>query len=197
MTLLDAKRVAAGFRRRPAGFTHYYDEVDRPTEIETPPGVAEFLHELISGKYQIETIFDPCVGNGNLTKLWKGRKIWCEIKKGKDFFSCPKRIECDLVLCNPPFTIDGKNGTLRFLERIVEVVPKKTPIALIAPVTFRLDQRKSAKRWRWMRDNCPPISSIISLPRDCFAGVDFYCEVLLFNLSKVKPHYFLPEKYVG
>jgi hypothetical protein len=75
---------------------------NRPNTIATPPGICRFLHDLISPCYKVKTILDPSAGAGALTKPWKGVKIIAyEILKGKDFFSCPSRIACDLVLCNP------------------------------------------------------------------------------------------------
>jgi hypothetical protein len=47
-----------------------------------------------------------------------------------------------------------------------------------------------------LRDKAPAISSIISLPRDIFGSVDFHCEVLLFNMPRLKPHYFLEDRYL-
>jgi hypothetical protein len=172
----------------------------RATNQETPPGVARFLFDLISANYGVRRILDPCAGEGALTKPWKGRRVVAfEIERGKDFFSCPERIDCDLVLCNPPFNREIESPAVyrpeQFLRRIVEVVPPKTPIALIAPMGMRLNQRKCSKRWRWLRDQAPAISSIISLPIDIFSSVAFHCEVLLFNMPRLKPHYFLPDRY--
>jgi len=31
---------------------------------------------------------------------------------------------------------------------------------------------------------------------DVFDGVEFHSEILLFNMPKLKPHYFLPDKYL-
>ena len=46
-------------------------------------------------------------------------------------------------------------------------------------------------------DHCPPITSIITPPHDAFGSVKCHAEILLFNLPKLKPHYFLPDKYLG
>jgi len=172
----------------------------KPNDIETPAGVAQFLHDLISPKYAVKTILDPCAGSGVLTRTWKGRKILsCEIKNGKDFFRCPERIDCDLVLCNPPFNSgDGSSRLLlpqEFLRRILEVVPPRTPIVLFAPMGLRLNCSQDSKRYAWLRDECPPITSIISLPLDIFPNVLFHSEILLFNMGKLKAHYCLDEKY--
>ena len=116
----------------------------RPTNINTPPGVARFMHDVISPAYKVRTILDPCCGKGALTRPWKNVKtIAYEATKGKDFFKSPDRIACDLVLCNPPFAGNGKtrqSPVSMFLERILAVVPSGTPTALIAHWSFRMDQ---------------------------------------------------------
>jgi type I restriction enzyme M protein len=199
----EAERLAAlppEERRKPSyNCTHHFDRVGQPSDIETPPAISQFLYDIISPKYDVGTILDPCAGNRNLTKPWKRRKVIAyEIKRGKDFFDCPDHIDCDLVLCNPPFSSD--NGGTRvnlvplFLRRILEVVPARTPIVLFTPMTFRLGLYRTATRLRWLRDECPPVTSIISLPRDIFPGVEYHCEILCFNLRKLKPHYFLPDE---
>ena len=104
------------------------------------------------------------------------------------------------MLCNPPFQQDPESPSVyrpeQFLRRILAVVPPRTPIAMIAPMGMRLNQNTGSKRWRWFRDDVPQISGIVSLPRDIFCEVDFHCEILLLNLPKLKPHYFLPDEYV-
>ena len=71
----------------------------RASNQETPPGVAIFLFDLISPNYEVKRILDPCAGKGSPTKPWRGRRVIAfEIERGKDFFSCPERIDCDLVL---------------------------------------------------------------------------------------------------
>jgi type I restriction enzyme M protein len=61
---------------------------------------------------------------------------------------------------------------------------------------MRLHQEKKSKRWRWLRDEAPPITSIISLPRDTFPNVDYHVEILLFDMPRLKPHYFLHDRYL-
>jgi hypothetical protein len=173
----------------------------RASGQQTPPGLTRFLYETISPEYEVLTILDPCAGQKAMTKPWRGRRVVSfEIESGTDFFLCPKLIECDLVLCNPPFSQDGECGTgyqpERFLRRIVEVVPRHTPIVLITPMGMRLHQEKRSKRWRWLRDEAPPITTIISLPRDAFPSVDYHVEILLFDMPRLKPHYFLSDRYL-
>jgi type I restriction enzyme M protein len=173
----------------------------KPNIIETPAGVARFLFDLISPEYPVRTILDPCSGRGALTRPWaKRRVIDFEIAEGKDFFAGPDHIDCDLVLCNPPFNSGEEYARLllpeRFLARIVDVVRPGTPIALFAPMGLRLNCVKGARRYRWLRDECPPITSIISLPRDIFPGCEFHSEILLFNMPKLGPHHLLPDEYL-
>jgi hypothetical protein len=168
---------------------------------ETPTGLARFLYETISAEYEVRTILDPCAGRGAMTKPWRGRKVvGFEIAEGRDFFDCPSQIACDLVLCNPPFSQEGEGVTgyqpERFLRRIVEVVPRRTPIVLVTPMGMRLHQEKRSRRWRWLRDEAPAITSIVSLPTDAFPDVDYHVEILLFNMPRLRPHYFLPDHYL-
>ena len=194
---------AGDARPEPKPFFRFSMDRARPraSNQRTPPGVARFLHDLISPLYSVEVILDPCAGDASLTKPWKGRTVVdYEIERGKDFFDCPPRIECDLVLCNPPFNQEPESPSVyrpeQFLRRIVSVVSPGKPIALIAPMGMRLNQNKGSKRWRWLRDGAPSITSIVSLPRDVFSGVDFHCEVLLFNMPRLRSHYFLPDEYL-
>jgi hypothetical protein len=173
----------------------------KPNVIETPPGVARYLFDLISAEYTVRTILDPCSGRGALTRPWaKRRVIAYEIADGMDFFAGPGRIRCDLVLCNPPFNSGDEYARVllpeRFLARILEVVPPGTPIALFAPMGLRLNCVKGARRYRWLRDECPPITGIVSLPRDIFSGCEFHSEILLFNMPKLGPHHLLPDEYL-
>src|SRR4051812_37364797 len=105
----------------------------RACDQETPPNLALFLFKTISPEYEVKTILDPCAGPGAMTKPWRGRRvIRFEIDEGRDFFQCPGRIDCDLVLCNPPFSQETESVTgyqpEQFLRRIVEVIPRRTPI---------------------------------------------------------------------
>jgi hypothetical protein len=79
-----------------------------------------------------------------------------------------------------------------FLDQILNVCGK-TQIALCVPMGFRLNQRWTSKRWRKLsQDPRLEISSILSLPLDCYDGVQFHSEVLFFNSPHLKPHYWPP-----
>lgn len=174
----------------------------RPNTIETPPGIARFLRDIIGGEYDVRTILDPCAGRGALAEPWVGCEVISyEILEGRDFFGFEGRIDCDLVLANPPFN-NGPGGgkgypPAEFLAHILEVVAAGTPIALIAPMGLRLNQRSRSRRWRWLRDQAPPITGIVSLPLDVFRGVAFHTEILLFDLGRLPPHCFLPDEYLS
>jgi len=203
LTLPEAKRSVEATARRsshPFVFRGGTPSNPRDNTIVTPPGICQFLFDLISPKYNVKTILDPCAGEGALTRPWKGRKVVAfEITRDKDFFRSPEHIGCDLAICNPPFNNGNGERTflpLLFLERIVAVVPPKTPIVFFAPMAMRLDQSTNSTRWRWMRDKCPPITSIITLPHDVFGDVKIHSEILLFNMPKLKPHYFIPDEYL-
>lgn len=194
------RTVGLDGKSRPSTFV-FNGGGSRPNTIATPPGICRFLCDLISPKYKVQTILDPSAGAGALTKPWKGVKVISyEILKGRDFFDCPAHINADFVLCNPPFNSNnGETGFLPqlFLERIVKVVPPRTPIVLFTPMAMRLDQTSRSSRWRWLRDHCPPITGIVTLPHDAFGTeVKVHSEILLFNMPKLAAHYFLSDKYL-
>ena len=128
-------------------------------------------------------------GTGNLNRPWRdlAEVIEYELGIGQDFFECPDRIRCDLVLCNGPFGLEKE-----LFRRIIQVVPQTTPIALFVTHRVRLGSYVSSADWRWCRDEWPPISSIVSLPRGTFKGVNETVEILLFRTPHLLPHYFLP-----
>jgi hypothetical protein len=158
--------------------------------VYTPPHVARFLFDLLL-PLRPKIVLDVASGNGALSRPWRdfAEIIEYEIGYGKDFFECPDSIPADLVLCNPPFG-DEKN----FLRRVIEVVPETTPIALVATHRVRLGSYVTSADWRWCRDEWPSISSIVSLPRGVFKGVNETVEVLLFRAPGLAPHYFLPSE---
>jgi len=171
-----------------------YIKNPKRSDIETPLEIAEFIASL----FDRDSVFDPCSGNGNLLKLFKerGYKIEsCEIKSGCDFLKRKEKIDAELIVCNPPFNlgVGKKLGSEVFLKKILELWRKDAAIVLFVPMGFRLNQRKTSKRWRWLRDSCPPITSIISLPLDIFENVAFHSEILIFNAPALKPHYFIPS----
>lgn len=197
-------RMAAGAKRPTYAYRSLADRHGdpRPNTIETPPGIARFLHDLIVEVYAVRIILDPCAGRGALTVPWPDCEVISfEIQRGRDFFAHATGIDCDLVLANPPFNA-GPGGAreflpAKFLRHILDLVRPGTPIVLIAPMGMRLNQRERSRRWRWLRDHVPPITGIVSLPSDAFDGVAFHTEILLFNLERLGPHHFLPDAYLS
>ena len=163
------------------------------SDTPTTECICEFLHKIISDKYNPKKILDPCCGDKRLTKRFDCDIINYEIKEGTDFLKEENKIDCDMVIMNPPFNIGtGRQLSVEvFMNKVLSLVDNEIPIFMICPMGFRLNQRIKSKRWRNVRDNYPEISSIISLPLDIFEGTLYHCEIVCFNCDKLKPHYFL------
>ncbi len=157
------------------------------------------------------TVFDPAIGSGRLTDPWfqaGHHVIGCDIDiqtsrldlgimgRFEDCTFPSNWPKADIVLCNSPF--NGAPGKQLypevFLRQIFNLLGPEIPVALFVPMGFLLNQRRKSKRWRWLRDIYPQITSIISLPLDIFEGVEFHNEILIFNVDGIQPHYFLPEE---
>lgn len=169
----------------------------KTTDNPTPLPLCKMIYDEIIKVYNPTKILDPCCGDKNLTKYFTNSEIInFEIKDpiNKDFLKCNEKIDCDLVLMNPPFNLGGSGRKLSvevFMDKVLTLVSHDTPIVLITPMGFRLNQRVKSKRYKKIRDSYPPITSIISLPIDCFDDVLFHCEVLIFNLHLDQNHYFI------
>jgi hypothetical protein len=152
-------------------------------------------------------VFDPAIGSGRLTEPWSLRcPIYgCDtVNAGancRNFTQCrfedyEPNFQPDIVLCNSPF--NGAEGRHLypevFLRRIFELFGPTIPTVLVCPMGMRLNQKKSSGRWKWLRDCGAKITSIVSLPTNAFPGVDFHVEILIFNISGLQSHYFLPEE---
>lgn len=157
--------------------------------IYTPSHVAQFLATLLS-PLRPKTVLDAGSGNGALSLPWResANVIEYELGFGRDFFDCDDHIDADLALCNAPFGEEKE-----FLHRIIEVVPASTPIALFVTHRVRLGSYATSDDWQWCRDEWPPITSIVSLPRGTFKGVNETVEILLFRAPHLLPHYFLSD----
>ena len=179
-------------------YTKSENKGTKPSDIQTPLGLCDFLYDTISDKYNPQVILDPCCGDKRLTNRFQCKTINYEIKDGSDFLQETNPIECDMVIMNPPFN----GGTGRkflpeiFMDKILELVDNKIPIFMICPMGFRLNQKKNSKRWIKVRDKYPPIHTIISLPIDIFQDTLFHCEIIGFNCDQLLPHYFLPDSYL-
>ena len=192
---------------------------EKKATIFTPAAVSEFLYDILHTHISKKgVVVDPCVGRGSLLRPWKrnGYKVMGIDIERQGFPGTIVRnylemqpeeidVEVSLVIMNPPFNIDQKTkqyikehyGGRPLLPEVwfskaIQLFGRKTPIVMFTPYGFRLNQTEQSKRWqKFVRDEYPPITSIISLPKDVFDGILFHSEVLAFNLPKLKAHYFL------
>ena len=180
-----------------------YFKNSKNSAIYTPRKLAEILHSLLK-HLKPRTIVDPSVGKGSLVKPWKqpviigidideGGSKYCDAfihGRFEDIDEWMFENKPDLVLCNPPFN-NAPHRELYpevFLRKIFDLFGDEIPTVLFVPMGFRLNIRNTSQRWQWL-SNMDNISSIISLPIDCF-GIKYHTEILLFNITGVKPHYF-------
>ena len=185
--------------------------------IYTPTHVSRFLFELVREKISnTGVILDPSVGKGSLLIPFDEagfKTIGIDIKEqgypntiARDFLSF-KKDEIDtpsLVIVNPPFNINDETKKLIigrykgrplfseiWLRKIVELWGIDVPTILYG---FRLSQTTRSKRWRAFREGLyPPIMAIITLPFNVFKGILFQSEILVFNISGLKAHYFCDD----
>lgn len=195
---------------------NFYSNQKKAT-VFTPAKVSRFVFNIVSKQIERQRpVLDPCVGKGSLLEPFKQAgfktvgvdiedqgfsntiiKNYLAMKKGELEFP-------SLVIMNPPFNID--NSTKAYvkehysgrpllpeiwLQKAIELFGKDIPIVLFTPYGLRLNQMTNSKRWvKFITGEYPDICSIISLPKNIFDGILFHSEILLFNIKKVKGHYF-------
>tara|TARA_R110002126_G_scaffold18542_2_gene70842 strand:- start:776 stop:1315 length:540 start_codon:yes stop_codon:yes gene_type:complete len=165
----------------------------KPSDTPTPIWLCDFLYKLLSIK-EYKNILDPCCGDKRLTKNFSNSNIInFEIKEGTDFLKENNKIEADLCIMNPPFNIGtGRKLAVEvFMDKVLELVNNNIPIIMIAPMGFRLNQKKNSKRWIKIKNSYPEITTIISLPLDTFDKTLYHSEIVCFNTDFLKPHYFI------
>jgi len=167
--------------------------------IFTPPSISKWIAKLIANEIKdITVLFDPAVGSGNLLNPYEGKiKIGCDIvdfgAKIDNFikadFLDSKEDDYGVevaVIANPPYNHSdasrakwGKDQLLPelMIDKSFKMFGKKTPMVWIVPMGLRLNTRcntkKQGERYRNIRDNWGEITSICSLPLDCFHNPDF------------------------
>lgn len=194
----------------------YTKPTARLSDIYTPPKVAEWIYKLVR-HIKPKWILDPCVGSGNFIAPWfaedLSKIVGIDINPLTTDFLMPYNYleyvslfentarsdypnDTPLVLCNPPFNGHWKRKHYPevFLRKILELFGDKVPIVFCCPMGTTLNQRKKSVRYEWMRDHCPQITSIISCPIDMYDNTEFHTQILLFNIKRVKPHYFIPAR---
>ncbi|CAI2192974.1 7723_t:CDS:2, partial [Funneliformis geosporum] len=139
-----------------------YHQKPKSSTIYTPPAVKKFYHLFGYGVRGTYGIDLEESSEANLvTNFFTLTKPRFELDC---FNSCKVKKQVILILCNPPF-----NGY----------------------VGFRLNLTTKSQRWqKSIQGTYPPISSIISLPKNIFEGVIFHSEILIFNVKGLKGHYF-------
>jgi hypothetical protein len=100
----------------------------------------------------------------------------------------------DIVVMNPPWN-NGKGKRVcvpeLWSDRVWSSFGPKTKLVMISPMGFRLNQRRTSKRYKKYIGgigNTPYITSILSLPIDAFSGVLFHSEVLFWNMEMPFTH---------
>jgi len=192
-----------------------YHKNPKASAIYTPPGVARFLFDILhkarpfaDRKIADLIVLDPAIGKGNLVAPWFDAGchiVGCDVTnigllchryyRGR-FEEQTDLPLPDLVLSNPPF--NGAPGRQLypevFLRHIFDLWGPKMPTVMFAPMGLLLNQRRRSTRFRWLRDCGAKITSIVSLPLDIFPDVEFHAEILIFNVTGIQPHYFLPDE---
>lgn len=178
---------------------------NRESTVMTPWVLSQWIHDIISPVLKPQVILDPCIGSGRLVEPWfeEARIIGVDLENQPniavdwffqyafDLFTTWPHAKPDLILCNPPFN-GGETQMMwpeRFLRTMVSLFGREQPIVMICPHGFRLNLRTSSKRYLWMREEGPKITSIVSLPLDVFPQVKFHSEMLIFNIPGLEPHY--------
>jgi hypothetical protein len=181
--------------------------------VLTPLWLSKFIYNLIS-KNIFNLILDIGCNNGSLSYFFRKKHTVCGIDIfdeynlsklfgfyyfKKDFLNLKKEkwnIKPDLILCNPPF--NDSTGKYKkkllpelFFKKIIEIFGYKIPFVLFVPMGFRLNQKKSSTRYKYIRDCGAELTSIISLPIDTYDNVLFHSEILIFNIFNLKSHYFI------
>lgn len=200
---------------------NFYENEKKAT-IQTPLYVSEFLFHIISPfiDRQKGRVLDPCVGEGSLLKPWSGggyRVVGVDIEDQgfprtilKNYLEVTRsdiREDVSLVIMNPPFNIDLK--TKKFiqanyggrpllpeiwLQKAIELFGVEVPMVMFTPYGFRLNQTEKSKRWmKFVDKEYPPITGIVSLPKDVFKNILFHSEVLIFNIPMKNAHYFVRD----
>lgn len=178
--------------------------------IYTPTYVSEWLHKLTK-HLKPAVVLDPACGEGSLLKPWCRDSMCLGVDNSltlrlrlppftfarEDFLSYIPPQTPDLVVCNPPWSgapNKGQSYPYLFLRRIVELYGPEIPIIFLCPMGFTHNQKMKSKRRQWfLGKNTPEISSVVSCPIDLYPNTLFHSQILLFNIKRVKSHYWCPN----
>jgi|LSQX01.3.fsa_nt_gb hypothetical protein len=125
-----------------------------PDWDQTPKDICQRIIQLIDWDDN-EFVLEPFCGDGNFYNNLPGwvRKDWCEIKKGRDFFSY-RGPSPETIITNPPFrdSAGGKNLVVPCLERCLHLARRRVIIfvshKILAAITPP-DRLRKYGIWGW------------------------------------------------
>ena len=94
--------------------------LDPGVVVYTPDWVARDMVDFFKPTGRI---LEPCAGDGVFLKYLPPKTEWCEIEKGRDFFSWRERV--DWIVGNPPYSVFSKwlGHSFTIAENIVYLIP--------------------------------------------------------------------------
>lgn len=199
-----------------------YYENEKSSTVYTPTEVSQYIYDILSPEIPNNTIiFDPCVGQGSLLIPWRDNHYTVfgddvvyqgfPLRSLHDYLTSKKEdynFTPGLVLINPPF---NKSAELRksslqmgikgnplmpevFLLKTIQLFGNNVRIVLFTPYGLRLNNDKSSRRLGlFTSGKYPRITSMVSLPKDIYSQVKFHSEILMFNTTNARAHYFFKE----
>jgi type I restriction-modification system DNA methylase subunit len=185
---------------------------EKDSTVFTPEHLSKTLYNIVTEQYNIEKVFDPCIGiNGGMTKYYyengcdvmgadivnniQGNICSLFINMGiKDLKNYKHNItKPDIIVMNPPFNGNGRGKNLLFphlfLKEVFDAFGYDIPVIMITGDNFLNNNRTKSSRLQWLSDNDINITSIMTLPLDVFDDTLFNAQVLFFNMPKLKPYY--------
>lgn len=184
-------------------------KAEKNSTVYTPAKLSKHIFDIVSEEYDFNTLYDPCIGQGGMTKFFKqnGSTIigsdvdsvgedYCDIFFHQDIkeHSYDTDVKPSLIIMNPPFNGNGKgkNNLLYphlFLKTILEEFGEDIPVIMITGDNFLNNNTLHSSRLKYISDGSFNITSIMTLPLNAFEGIKFNTQVLFFNMPKLKPYY--------
>jgi hypothetical protein len=88
--------------------------------VYTPEPIAKDIIEWVN---PAGLCLDPCKGDGAFFNNFPGRRDWCELREGRDFFEYSKKV--DFIIGNPPYSIfeEFLRHSFELADDVVYIVP--------------------------------------------------------------------------
>lgn len=82
-----------------------------------------------------------------------------------------------------------------FMRKIFDLLGDNVSVMLLTIYGFLMNNRKTSKRYAWLRDSIFKITSICEIPLNLFqhAGVQVFSHIVFFNTKNLPPVWFLSE----